>query len=89
MAWADSSGTEYAITFEQQQAAFYGWRRQPGERPREFRGRLMGRDSVAKEAQRFSAAEGWSGTVAFGDGGFLGAYQRVGEGSIGYRGRDR
>lgn len=119
VAWADASGTEYAITFEKQQAAFYGWTRQPGERPREFRGRLIERGSFAKEARRFSTEEGWSGgwhrsgdlllavgvpgrpisrlawrdgrgnngTVAFGDGGFLGTYQRVGEGPIGYRGR--
>ncbi|MGX7673946.1 DM9 repeat-containing protein [Plantactinospora sp. DSM 117369] len=119
VAWADASGAEYAITFEKQQAAFYGWSRQPGKRPREFRGRLIERGSVAKEARRFSAEEGWgggwhrcadlllavgvpgrpvtrltwrdgrgnNGTVAFGDGGFLGTYQRVGEGPIGYRGR--
>jgi hypothetical protein len=119
VAWADVSGAEYAITFEQRQAAFYGWRRQPGQRPREFRGRLIGRGTVAKEALRFTTEEGWSGgwhrsgddlhlavgvagraatrlswrdgrgnngTVAFGDGGFLGTYQRAGEGPIGYRG---
>ncbi|MEU4160585.1 DM9 repeat-containing protein [Actinoplanes sp. NPDC026670] len=121
VAWADSSGAEYAITFEKQQAAFYGWRRQPGEQPREFRGRLIRRDTVAKEARRFSAEEGWGGgwhrsgdlllavgvpgspatrlswrdgrgnhgTVAFADGGFLGTYQRAGEGPIGYRGQGR
>ncbi|MEU4426702.1 DM9 repeat-containing protein [Actinoplanes sp. NPDC024001] len=119
VSWADTSGTEYAITFEQQQAAFYGWSRQPGEGPREFRGRLIERRPAVKEARRFSAEEGWSGgwhrcgdlllsvgmlgrpitrlswrnargdnaTVAFGDGGFLGTYQRAGEGPIGYRGR--
>ncbi|GIE28642.1 hypothetical protein Ait01nite_016870 [Actinoplanes italicus] len=118
VAWADASGAEYAITFEQRQAAFYGWRRQPGQRPREFRGRLIGRGAVAKEALRFTTEEGWSGgwhrsgdlhlavgvpghaatrlswrdgrgnngTVAFGGGGFLGTYQRAGEGPIGYRG---
>ncbi|MEV6366931.1 DM9 repeat-containing protein [Micromonospora musae] len=119
VAWADASGTEYAITFEKQQAAFYGWTREPGERPREFRGRLIERGSFAKEAQRFSAEEGWgggwhrsgdllfavgvpgrpatrltwrdgrgnNGTIAFDDDGFLGTYQRIGEGPIGYRGR--
>ncbi|MFE0528851.1 DM9 repeat-containing protein [Micromonospora parva] len=119
VAWADESGVEYAITFEKQQAAFYGWRRQPGGEPTEFRGRLTQRDTVVKEAWRFSTQEGWAGgwhrsgdlllsvtvagrpvtrlawrdlrgnngTVAFGDGGFLGTYQRVGEGPIGYRGR--
>lgn len=119
VAWADTSGAEYAVTFEKQQTAFYGWSRQPGERPREFRGRLIERGSVTKEARRFSAEEGWSGgwhrsgdlllavgvpgrrptrlswrdgrgnngTVAFGDAGFLGTYQRAGEGPIGYRGR--
>jgi hypothetical protein len=119
VSWADASGTEYAITFEQQQAAFYGWRRQPGERPQEFRGRLVGRGSVAEQARHFTTEEGWSGgwhrsgdlrlavgvpshpvsrlswrdgrgnngTVAFGDDGFLGTYQRAGEGPIGYRGR--
>jgi hypothetical protein len=119
VSWADTSGAEYAITFEKQQAAFYGWTRQPGQRPREFRGRLLGRSAVAKEARRFTAEEGWSGgwhrsgdlhlavgvpgrpvtrlswrdgrgnngTVAVGDGGFLGTYQRAGEGPIGYRGR--
>ncbi|WP_433652170.1 hypothetical protein ACQP2C_06970 [Micromonospora zamorensis] len=118
VAWADASGGEYAIMFEQQQAAFYGWSRQPGERSREFRGRLIERGSVARNAQRFTTEEGWgggwhrsgdlrvavgvpghpvtrlswrdlrgnNGTVAFGDGGFLGIYQRVGEGPIGYRG---
>ncbi|RKN32343.1 DM9 repeat-containing protein [Micromonospora musae] len=118
VAWADVSGAEYAITFEKQQAAFYGWTRQPGEQPREFRGRLIERGSFAKEARRFSTEEGWgggwhrsgdllfavgapgrpvtrltwrdgrgnNGTVAFDDGGFLGTYQRVGEGPIGYRG---
>lgn len=30
---------------------------------------------------------GNNGTVAFGGGGFLGTYQRVGEGPIGYRSR--
>ncbi|MER7443477.1 DM9 repeat-containing protein [Micromonospora avicenniae] len=119
VAWADASGTEYAVTFEKQQAAIYGWSRQPGEPPREFRGRLVERGSFAKEARRLSTEEGWSGgwhhaadlfiavglpdrpltrltwrdargnngTVAFDDGGFLGTYQRVGEGPIGYRGR--
>ncbi|MEU4419098.1 hypothetical protein AB0F81_00585 [Actinoplanes sp. NPDC024001] len=119
VAWADTSGAEYAITFEQQQAAFYGWSRQPGEQPREFRGRLAGRGSRAEQARRFTTEEGWSGgwhrsrdllvavgvtgcavtrlswrdgrgnngTVAFADDGFLGTYQRTGEGPIGYRGR--
>ncbi|MET8264915.1 hypothetical protein ACWD8I_27525 [Micromonospora arida] len=119
VAWADTSGAEYAITFEKQQRAFYGWRRQPGGEPTEFRGRLTGRGTVAKEAWRFDTEEGWAGgwhrsgdlllavevrgcpvtrlawrdlrgnngTIAFGGGGFLGTYQRVGEGPIGYRGR--
>ncbi|MEU8369448.1 hypothetical protein [Micromonospora tulbaghiae] len=119
VAWADASGAEYAITFEKQQAAFYGWRRRPAQRPREFRGRLAGRGSRAEQARRFTTEEGWSGgwhrsgdllvavgvpghavtrmswrhgngnngTVAFADDGFLGTYQRTGEGPIGYRGR--
>jgi hypothetical protein len=61
VAWSDASGAEYAITFEKQQTAFYGWSRQPGERAREFRGRLITRDSVAKEARRFSTEDGWGG----------------------------
>lgn len=61
VAWADESGAEYAITFEKQQAAFYGWRRQPGGEPTEFRGRLTQRGTVAKEAWRFSTQEGWAG----------------------------
>ncbi|MEE6261028.1 DM9 repeat-containing protein [Plantactinospora sonchi] len=121
VAWADASGAEYAITFEKQQAAFYGWRRQPGEPPSEFRGQLIERGSFAEEARRFSTEEGWSGgwhhsgdllvavgvpglpvtrltwrdgrgnngTVAFDDDGFLGTYQRAGEGPIGYRSRTR
>ncbi|MFC8298616.1 DM9 repeat-containing protein [Micromonospora orduensis] len=119
VAWADESGAEYAITFEKRQAAFYGWRRQPGAEPTEFRGRLTQRGTVVKDARRFSTQEGWAGgwhrsgdlllavtvagrpatrlawrdlrgnngTVAFGDRGFVGTYQRVGEGPIGYRGR--
>ncbi|MGC4846068.1 DM9 repeat-containing protein [Micromonospora sp. DT15] len=119
VAWADESGAEYAITFEKQQRAFYGWRRQPGAEPTEFRGRLTERGTVAKEAWRFETEAGWAGgwhrsgdlllavevrgcpvtrlawrdlrgnngTVAFDGGGFLGTYQRVGEGPIGYRGR--
>ncbi|MEU8181003.1 hypothetical protein AB0B85_16555 [Micromonospora sp. NPDC049044] len=119
VAWADTSGAEYAITFEKQQRAFYGWRRQPGGEPMEFRGRLTGRGTVAEETWHFETEEGWAGgwhrsgdlliavevrgcpitrlawrdlrgnngTVAFGGGGFLGTYQRVGEGPIGYRGR--
>ncbi|MET8357033.1 hypothetical protein [Micromonospora sp. NPDC005171] len=119
VAWADTSGAEYAITFEKQQQAFYGWRRQLGGEPTEFRGRLTERGTVAKEARRFHTQEGWAGgwhrsgdlllavgvrdhplsrlawrdlrgnngTIALGGGGFLGTYQRVGEGPIGYRGR--
>lgn len=122
IAWADRTGTEYAITFAAAMHEFYGWCRTPGSDPREFRGELTARGpAVRAGARRFSTEEGWgggwhesgpitlavgedagppsrmswrdkrgnSGTVAFTpDGGaFLGTYQRVGEGAIGYRGR--
>jgi hypothetical protein len=125
VAWADRTGTEYAVTFAAAMHEFYGWSRTPGAEPQEFRGDLIGRrpadHPAAGAARRFATEEGWgggwhesaplavavgedarlpsrmswrdkrgnSGTVAFTSDGsaFLGTYQRVGEGAIGYRGR--
>lgn len=125
VAWADHAGTEYAVTFAAAMHEFYGWSREPGAEPQEFRGELVDRwpadHPVAASARRFTTQEGWgggwhesvplvvavgedarppsrmswrdkrgnSGTVAFSPDGaaFLGTYQRVGEGAIGYRGR--
>ncbi|MFV2085725.1 hypothetical protein [Micromonospora sp. LOL_021] len=61
VAWADDSGAEYAVTFEAQQAAFYGWCRRPGKRPKEFRGQLIERSPATSDASRYAAQEGWGG----------------------------
>jgi len=127
LAWADTSGAEYAVTLTAELDGVYGWCRPAGaESPHEFRGSLTGRWRAdhpdAGVAQRwFQTEEGWgggwhrsggitfaigadlspltraswrdkrgnTGTVAFTGAGdaFVGTYQRVGEGAIGYRGR--
>ncbi|WBC00119.1 DUF3421 domain-containing protein [Solwaraspora sp. WMMA2080] len=61
VAWADESGAEYAVTFEAQQAAFYGWCRRPGKRPKEFRGQLIERSPATRDTSRYVAQEGWGG----------------------------
>ncbi|GIE65959.1 hypothetical protein [Actinoplanes palleronii] len=119
LAWADTTGAEYAVTLTAELDAFYGWCRPAGAgAPHEFRGSLTERRRASGAARRFATEEGWGGgwhdsngitlaigagpapltraswrdkrgntaTVAFTDAGFLGTYQRVGEGAIGYRG---
>jgi OAA-family lectin sugar binding domain len=123
LAWADTSGAEYAVTFTAELDEIYGWCRPAGAAsPYEFRGSLTGRwpadhpEAGAARQRWFATEEGWgggwhasdgitfgigstpltranwrdkrgnSGTVAFTGNGFLGTYQRVGEGAIGYRG---
>jgi len=126
LAWADTSGAEYAVTFTAELDEIYGWCRPAGtQSPYEFRGSLLGRwradhPDAGVARRRYRTEEGWgggwhesdgitlaigadslplvraswrdrrgnSGTVAFTGSGevFLGTYQRVGEGAIGYRG---
>jgi len=127
LAWADTSGAEYAVTLTAELDGIYGWCRPAGaQSPQEFRGSLTGRwraghADAGVARRRFETEEGWgggwhdsdgivfasgagslpparaswrdkrgnTGTVAFTASGdsFLGTYQRVGEGAIGYRGR--
>lgn len=67
LAWADSSGAEYAVTIVDELHEFYGWCRPPGSTaPREFRGDLAGRwdadDAESGVAVRtFEVEAGWGG----------------------------
>ncbi|GAB7036425.1 MULTISPECIES: hypothetical protein [Catenuloplanes] len=67
LAWADSSGAEYAVTLTGELHEFYGWCRPPGSTaPREFRGDLAGRwdaDDAGSGAtvRTFEVEAGWGG----------------------------
>ncbi|WP_033344319.1 hypothetical protein [Catenuloplanes japonicus] len=67
LAWADSTGAEYAVTFAAELHGFYGWCRPAGAtEPHEFRGDLIARwETDAPEAgappQRFRVEAGWGG----------------------------
>jgi hypothetical protein len=73
LAWADSSGAEYAITFTAELNGFYGWARPSGApAAHEFRGDLIGRWAVddpeaGPAPQRFRVEAGWGGDWHRGD----------------------
>ena len=59
VSWADTDGTEYAITVDEDEHTAHGHRRTAGAGREEFRSELAGRDKDTPDARRFLIEQTW------------------------------